>query len=188
MPIRVLVFAGSTRSTSLNKRLAVLAAEAAREAGAEVKVENLCDHPLPMYNGDLEAAEGLPPNAKVLKDLLNTHDALIIASPEYNASVTAMLKNVIDWTTRPAPGERPTANYRGKIAAIISASPGPGGGKRGLEHLRTILEAIGAHVIADQLTIPNATAESLQTPSEELRQQLRHVTSRLLAEAAAVHT
>lgn len=181
--VRVLVFAGSTRSQSLNKQLAQLAADALRQAGAEVTQVNLCNHPLPLYDADLEAAEGLPDNALLLKQMLHDHDALVIASPEHNASITAMLKSVIDWVSRPAPGERPTASLRGKAAAIVSASPGGGGGSRGLNHLRDILQAMGVRVVPEQVAVPQATLESLQSPSEELQARLREMAAGLLGAA-----
>ena len=153
---RVLVFAGSTRTDSLNKKLARATAEALERTGVEVTFADLRDYPMPIYDGDLEAAEGLPPRAKAFKELLRSHDAFVIASPEYNGSFPALVKNVIDWASRPEPGEKSLAVFRGKTAALVSASPGPGGGQRGLRHLRELLEMIGVTVIAAQVTVPRA--------------------------------
>src|ERR1051326_1883650 len=140
---KVLVFAGSIRGDSYNRKLALAAAAALRSAGVETTWADLKDYPMPLYDGDVEAVQGLPPSARAFKQLLMDHDAFVIASPEYNGSFPALLKNVIDWTSRAAqPGERPSAVFRGKTAAILSASPGSGGGRRGLRHVRELLEMI----------------------------------------------
>src|SRR5690606_32044347 len=136
MSIKVLALAGSTRTGSYNRMLAALAAEAAREAGAEVTLINLRDYPMPLYDGDLEEREGLPTSARQLRELFLSHDALIIASPEYNGSLSAVLKNTIDWLSRPQPGDPPRACFANKVAVIVSASTGALGGMRGLVHLR----------------------------------------------------
>src|SRR4051812_26801189 len=105
MAPRILAFAGSLRKESLNKKLLRIAASAARAAGAEVTLIDLKDHPLPIFDQDLETAQGMPENGARLKTLFAEHDGLLIASPEYNSSFTAVLKNTIDWVSRPAPGE-----------------------------------------------------------------------------------
>lgn len=156
MSQRVLVFAGSTRSGSFNRKLAEEAARLVEQDGRAVTTVDLKDFPMPLYDGDTESAQGLPPQAKQLKRLLREHDAFVIASPEYNGSFPALLKNIVDWTSRPEPGEAPLVAYRGKLAAVISASPGAGGGKRGLRHLRELLEMIGVRVVATQLTVARA--------------------------------
>src|SRR5438552_11682893 len=140
MKPKILTFAGSIRHGSLHRNLAIEAAEALRAAGAEATFADLADYPMPLYDGDIEAAQGLPPAAKAFKELLRQHDALAIASPEYNGSFTALLKNAIDWISRPEAGEPALAVFRGKLAAIMSASPGPGGGRRSLRQLRELLE------------------------------------------------
>jgi NAD(P)H-dependent FMN reductase len=153
---RVLVLAASTRADSLNRKLSQEAFDALEKAEVPATLTDLREFPLPIYDGDLEAADGLPPNAKALKELMRRHGAFVIASPEYNGSFTALLKNVIDWTSRPEPGEKPLVVFRGKTAALLSASPGPGGGQRGLKHLRELLEMIGVKVLPGQLPIPSA--------------------------------
>jgi chromate reductase len=153
---RVLVFAGSTRADSFNRKLARATAEALERTEVEVTLADLRDYPMPLYDGDLEVAEGLPPRAKAFKELLRAHDAFVIASPEYNGSFPALVKNVIDWASRPEPGEKSLEVFRGKTAALVSTSPGPGGGVRGLRHLRELLEMIGVTVLATQVTIPRA--------------------------------
>ncbi|WP_017715424.1 NADPH-dependent FMN reductase [Kamptonema formosum] len=153
---RILAFAGSTRTESYNKKLVRVAAAGARAAGAEVTYLDLRDIPLPLFDQDLEAAEGLPANARQLKDLLLAHDGLLIASPEYNSSISGVLKNAIDWASRPQPGEPMLACFADKVAAIMSASPGGLGGLRGLVHLRSILGNIKVLVLPDQVSIPKA--------------------------------
>jgi NAD(P)H-dependent FMN reductase len=111
---------------------------------------------MPLYDGDLEAAQGMPPGAKAFKELVRGQAGLVIASPEYNGSFSALLKNTIDWISRPEAGEGPLAVLRGKTAALLSASPGPGGGQRGLRHLRELLERIGVQVAPSQVTVARA--------------------------------
>jgi chromate reductase, NAD(P)H dehydrogenase (quinone) len=153
---RILAFAGSLRVDSFNKKLVRLAAEAARKAGADVTLVDLRDHPLPVFDQDLETAEGTPENAKKLKVMFVEHHGLFISSPEYNSSITAVLKNTIDWVSRPVPGEAPLLAFTGKVAALLSASPGALGGLRGLVHLRAILGNIGVLVLPDQFAINKA--------------------------------
>ncbi|MGF2037024.1 MAG: NADPH-dependent FMN reductase [Nostoc sp. CmiVER01] len=153
---KILAFAGSTRIESYNKKLVKIAAAGAQAAGAEVTYIDLRDLPLPLFDEDLEAQEGLPANARTLKDLLISHQGLLIASPEYNSSLTAVLKNAIDWASRPAPNEAPLAAFAGKVATIMSASPGALGGLRGLVHLRSILGNIKVLVLPDQIAVSKA--------------------------------
>ncbi|MCC5609818.1 NAD(P)H-dependent oxidoreductase [Nostoc sp. CHAB 5834] len=153
---KILAFAGSTRIESYNKKLVKIAAAGAQAAGAEVTYIDLRDLPLPLYDEDLEAQEGLPANARTFKDLLISHQGLLIASPEYNSSLTPVLKNAIDWASRPAPNEAPLAAFAGKVATIMSASPGGFGGLRGLVHLRSILGNIKVLVLPDQIAVSKA--------------------------------
>ncbi|MBD2445627.1 NAD(P)H-dependent oxidoreductase [Nostoc sp. FACHB-152] len=155
---KILAFAGSTRTDSYNKKLVKIAAAGAQAAGAEVTYIDLRDLPLPLFDEDLEAQEGMPANAQTLKNLFISHQGLLIASPEYNSSLTAVLKNAIDWVSRPAPDEPPLAAFAGKAAVIMSASPGGLGGLRGLVHLRSILGNIKVLVLPDQVAVPNAYA------------------------------
>lgn len=153
---KILAFAGSTREASYNKQLVKIAAEGARSTGAEVTYLNLRDLPMPLFDEDLEAAEGIPANARRFKELLLAHQGLLIASPEYNSSITAVLKNAIDWASRRDPGEPMLACFRDKVAAIMSASPGALGGLRGLTHIRSILSNIYVLVLPEQQAIRNA--------------------------------
>jgi len=153
---RIIAFAGSTRTASLNKMLLRLAAEDVKNAGGEVTLVDLRDLPMPLYDGDLEASEGPPPNATTLYELMTQHQGLLLACPEYNSSITGVLKNAIDWVSRPREGEPPLAAFAGKVAALMSASPGGFGGLRGLVHVRSILGNIGVTVIPNQVAVPIA--------------------------------
>ncbi len=155
-PPRILAFAGSTRIESYNKKLVQIAAGGARSAGIEVTYLDLRNIPLPLFDEDLEAKDGLPSNVLKLKELMNGHQGLLIASPEYNSSVTPVLKNAIDWASRPAPGEAPLACFADKVAVLMSTSPGGLGGLRGLVTLRSILGNIKVTVLPDQIAIPHA--------------------------------
>ena len=157
---RILAFAGSARRDSLNKKLARVATGYARAAGGAVTLIDLDDYPMPVYHGDLESAEGMPENARKLRELFLSHDALLIVSPENNSSVSSLLKNTIDWLSRSI-GDGKGANsglapYRGKIAAILGASPGGYGAVRGLPHLRQILATLGVTVLGNQVALQKA--------------------------------
>lgn len=154
--IRILAFAGSARRDSFNRKLASCAAAKARAGGAEVTLVELADYPMPLFDGDLEAAEGAPENAAKVRTLMLEHDAFLIACPEYNGSITPLLKNVIDWTSRPFEGIGMTAAYRGKVAALCSCSPGGLGGMRGLVHVRAILGGMGVLVVPGDVSVGGA--------------------------------
>jgi len=156
MMSRILAFAASTRSESFNKKLVAITAQGARQAGAEVTLIDLKDFPLPLFDQDLEAEQGMPENGKKLKKLFIDHDGLLIASPEHNGSFPTILKNAIEWVSRPAPGEPSLAAFRGKVATLMSASPGALGGLRGLVHVRSILGNIGVIVLPDQIAVAKA--------------------------------
>ncbi|MBD2562167.1 NADPH-dependent FMN reductase [Nostoc sp. UIC 10607] len=169
---KILAFAGSTRVDSYNKKLVKIAAAGAQAAEVEVTYLDLRDLPLPLFDEDLEAQEGLPVNARTLKDLLISHQGLLIASPEYNSSLTPVLKNAIDWASRPSANEAPLTAFADKVAAIMSASPGGLGGLRGLSHLRAILQNIGVLVLPAQVAVPKAyeafnTDGSLRDPQQQ---------------------
>ncbi len=153
---QILAFAGSTRGGSFNKKLVRIAVRGAEKAGAACTVIDLRDFPIPIYDGDLEIAEGLPKHAKRLRDLLIAHQGLLISSPENNSSVSAVLKNAIDWATRTEDGQGDLAGFTGKVAGLLSASPGGLGGLRGLVHLRAILGNIGCLVVPDQFALRGA--------------------------------
>lgn len=152
----VLALSGSTREDSFNKKLVNEAAEIARKMGAKVTVIDLKDYPMAFYDGDLENESGMPENARKLRALLIQSDAVIVASPEYNASFSAVLKNAIDWTTRAEEGGPSRDAYKGKKFALMSASPGGGGGARSLAQLRPVIQDAGGEVIASQTAVARA--------------------------------
>jgi len=156
MTAKILAFAGSARAESMNKKLVAVAAAAARAAGGDVTLVDLRDFQMPLYDGDLEASLGLPESVKRMKALLLAHDGLLLSCPEYNSSITPLLKNTIDWVSRPAPGEAPLACFEGKVAALLAASPGALGGLRGLVHVRAILGNIGVLVLPAQVAVGKA--------------------------------
>ena len=154
--IKLLAFAGSTRTDSYNKKLIKIAVNAARSAGAEVTLIDLRDYPLPVYDGDLEKNEGMPQNGRKLKELFFEHHGLMLSLPEYNRSMSGVFKNTIDWISRQEKGEEDLKALNGKIAGLMSASPGPLGGLRGLIHARAMLENINVMVIPEQVSISKA--------------------------------
>jgi chromate reductase, NAD(P)H dehydrogenase (quinone) len=156
MAQKILAFTGSLRSGSFNRRLVRIAAEGARAAGAEVTEIDLRDIPMPLYDGDIEREQGLPPNAKLFKRLLIEHKGILISTPEYNTAITAVLKNAIDWASRAEAGESPLVAFKGKVGGLMSASPGNFGGVRSLAMLRAILSHLGVIVVPTQLGIARA--------------------------------
>lgn len=153
---QILAFAGSTRSESYNKMLVKVAAAGAEAAGGSVNLVDLRDYSMPLYDGDLEAAEGLPENAVKMRNLFLAADGFLIATPEYNGSISAVLKNTIDWVSRPQPDEPALAPFRGKVAALVATSPGMLGGLRGLVHARQILSNLNVLVIPEQRAVKQA--------------------------------
>ena len=148
---KVLAFSGSLRKGSYNKLMVKAAMEGAKKAGAQVTYIDLAEYPLPIFDEDLETQIGLHPNAAKLKALLKEHDAFLISSPEYNSSISAALKNTIDWLSRA--DDNP---FTGKIAAVVSASPGQFGGVRSMQHARHLLLHLGCHVVPAQCMLPKA--------------------------------
>jgi len=185
----ILAFAGSTRSDSLNKKLARAAAAGAAEAGAAVTVIDLRDYPLPLFDEDREKAEGLPENGKKLRELFLSHDGLLIASPEYNGSITGVLKNTIDWLSRRQGDEAPLICFREKVALLVAASPGGLGGLRSLRHLHTILHGLQVVVLPEQKAIPAANkvfgADGIT--DEKLAGEVARLGARLAEMTARIH-
>lgn len=189
---RILAFGGSLRRDSFNQKLAAIAATGAREAGAEVTLIALRDFPLPVFDQDFEDASGMPEAAKRLKQLFREHHGLLIAAPEYNSSITAALKNAIDWVSRAeSDDEPPLVAFTGKTAGLCAASPGALGGLRGLVHVRAILGNIGVTVLPDQVAVSKAyeafaadgslTSEKQATKVKSLGAQLARHLTKLLA-------
>jgi len=148
---RILALSGSARAGSLNRKFLTAAVDAVREAGAEVTLLDLNEFPLPLYHGDREDREGLPSAAAALIAQLQAHDGLLVASPEYNGMITPLLKNTIDWCTR---GEDDP--FPGKVAAVVSASPGAFGGVRSHQMAQQLLLKLGCHVVPAVTTLAHA--------------------------------
>ena len=153
----IAVLAGSTREGSFNRALAAAAARALEAQGAHVTVIDLADYDLPLYSAALEA-NAFPPDARRLKQVLAAQAGLLVVTPEYNGSIPPLLKNAIDWASRPTDGEAMLAlsAYRGKAAAVMGASLSPFGGMRAVTHLRQILSTVQMLVIPEQVQLPAA--------------------------------
>lgn len=151
---KILAFAGALRIGSTNKKTVKVAAEGAKKSGAKVTYIDLRDFPIPIYDGDIETEIGFPENVLKLQELLAEHEGFLIASPEYNSSITGALKNVIDWTSR-SHGDFNALKkcYDGKVVSLMSASPGGLGGLRGLFDVRKILSTIGVIVLPEQVAV-----------------------------------
>ncbi|MDX2290085.1 MAG: NAD(P)H-dependent oxidoreductase [Hyphomicrobiaceae bacterium] len=150
--------AGSARAASHNKRLARLGAAIANANDIPATFADLGDYPMPLYDGDLETAEGPPDNARKLKALMELHVGVLICCPEYNSSITPLLKNTLDWVSRVRDeGEATNHVFKTRVFALASASPGGMGGLRGLVAVRTVLEiGLGALVLPEQFALPRA--------------------------------
>ena len=168
MSVKILSFDGSGRTGSINQDLLDKVVTEAKSHGATGAVLDLTKYNLPIYNGDLEAEEGLPEGVQALKDIFKAHDAFLIASPEYNGGYSPLLKNTIDWVSRPVKGEPPLNCFQGKVAGLISAAPGKLGGLRGLYQLNTILFGIGV------LVLPNMVSVGFYNDARDESGQLKH--------------
>ena len=155
---KIAIVAGSIRTGSINKKLAMEAARRLGKTDVHLTLIDLVDYPLPLYDGDDEAERGIPANAMKLAEQINRQDGLLIVSPEYNSSVPPILKNAIDWASRVRRiNDRPVQPFKGLVVGLASVSPGSGGGMKGLEAWRPIMRSIGAEVITTQCAVPNAT-------------------------------
>lgn len=153
---RLLFFAGSAREGSHNKRLAKLGADIAEANGIAATFADLGDYPMPLYDADLQTREGIPENAKKFEALMRVHTGVFIACPEYNASITPLLKNTLDWMSRIRDPE-PLFVFKTRVFALGSATPGGMGGLRGLNTVRTVLElGLSALTLPDQFAVPKA--------------------------------
>jgi len=189
MTPKILAFSGSSRDGSYNAMLLDVAVAGAVVAGAEVDVLNLRSLELPLFDADLEQAEGLPEGVRQLKAQMMAHQGFLIASPEYNGSISPALKNAIDWASRPNGSEPPLACFADKVAAICSASPGALGGLRGLVHVRAILSNLKVLVLPDQVAVGEAhhafhregglKDEKLRQSVEALGAKVAHVIAKL---------
>ncbi|WP_237154288.1 NADPH-dependent FMN reductase [Oryzibacter oryziterrae] len=186
---RILTLAGSARGQSFNAALAAYVTKAIALRDADVRQISLADYPLPLYDGDLEAAEGVPDNARKLVELFTGHNGIFIAAPEYNQSITPLLKNTLDWMSRLKPeSPRSPSPWKGRVFALGSASPGYYGGSRALVHLRQVMElGLGCRVLTDQLVLPSvgsAFDASGEPTNERLTRQVEALAEALIEEAA----
>jgi NAD(P)H-dependent FMN reductase len=185
---KILVFAGSIRTASFNVRLAALAAKELALLNIDVTRISLLDYPLPLYHGDLEAEQGAPANAVKLKRMFGIHHGVFIASPEYNASITPLLKNTLDWISRVREAsDPPLVAYRQRAFALGAASNGTYGGYRSLMALRQVLElGCGALVLPEQIAVneaANAFDELDNLREERHAVRLRSVLAQLVESA-----
>ena len=189
---KLLFFAGSARTGSHNKKLAQLGAMIAEANGIPATFLDLGDYPMPIYNGDSEASEGPPENATKLKTVLEGHNGVFIASPEYNASISPLLKNTLDWLSRVrAEGEAPLEVFKTRVFAVGSASPGGMGGLRSLITLRHVLElGLGALVLPDQFAVPrahDAFGEDGHLTNKEAQERYKLLIQKLARAAHVLH-
>ncbi|MFT6591681.1 MAG: chromate reductase [Rhodoferax sp.] len=184
--MKLLVFAGSTRQQSFNRQLAATATMLACAAGAEVTHLELSTLDIPMYNADLEA-QATPPDVMHLKQLMFSHPAWLICSPEYNGSYTGLLKNTLDWVSSPVKGDpewsRGAKSFEGKVVGLLSASPGALGGLRSLSHLAPLLQNLQCWVAPRQFALSRA-GEAFDAQGglrdETQRQNLKGVVDQVL--------
>ena len=182
---RILAFSGSARRESLNRKLLNAAVEATRSAGGEVTLLDLNEFTLPLYHGDLEDEQGMPENAKKLIEHITQHHGLLLASPEYNSTITPLLKNTIDWCTRG--DENP---FVGKTAAIVSASPGMFGGIRSQTFVRQLLTHLGVYIVPAYCVLPQADKAfdpSGKLTSTRVQDSVRSLTVELVGATRKLH-
>lgn len=153
---KIFVFSGSIRQESLNKKLARVAAELARGEGLDVTWLDLKDYPLPLYNGDEEASAGPPQNLKALREIFISHSGWILSSPEYNASFSPLLKNTLDWLSRPFQGDSAPRCFQNKSALLLSASPGAFAGLRAAPQVRALFSQLGTLVAPQNFGLAKA--------------------------------
>jgi NAD(P)H-dependent FMN reductase len=188
--VKILAIAGSLREHSYNKRVLAIAAEGARNAGAEVTRLDLRDYPMPVYNNDEQLTSGFDTNALRFQQILSEHHGLLIATPEYNGSIPGGLKNAIDWASRKSERFGMNEVFRGKVGAMITASPGSFGGIRCLAHLRGVLSIMGVNVLPSEIAVSfvgqkfegdgsDMTDAKMKTLLEELGAALVDMTQRI---------
>jgi NAD(P)H-dependent FMN reductase len=188
-PVRLLFFAGSARAGSYNKKVARLGAMIADANGIPSTFLDLGDYPMPLYNADLEAAEGQPENAKKLTAVMQAHSGICIVSPEYNASITPLLKNTLDWVSHV--GDPKGQVYKTRVFALASASNGGMGGLRSLTTVRQVLElGLGALVLPDQFAVPRAKdafGEDGHLVNKESQENFKALIQKLARAAHVLH-
>jgi NAD(P)H-dependent FMN reductase len=186
--LKILGLAGSARAGSYNRKLLDLIIRRLQAQGVDAEAFEFRDTPLPMFDQDEEAAHGLPENAKLLKSKILEADAVVLVAPEYNSSVTPLLKNAIDWASRPDSATGIGNVWRHKIIGLASASPGGYGGMRGLMALRPVFQHLDSLVIAEQVSVAKAheAFEGEGLKDERTSQFLDAMLSRLV-EVAEIH-
>ena len=180
---KILAFSGSTRRNSYNQAVVECAAQAAKDAGAEVTVINLADYAMPIFNEDEEAEYGIPERAQAFKQLMIEHDGILIASPEYNSSYPAVLKNAIDWASRKAGDEPVLAAYKQKVVGLMAASPGALGGMRVRVVLRMLMQNLSCIVAPAQVAVGNVADkldESGAISDEKTKKQLANLAKQVV--------
>ncbi len=168
----ILTLSGSLRRDSWNTAVAALAGEGARSDDVNVIDLHLADFPLPMFNQDTEATDGTAPELAALRAHFRSAHGLLLGVPEYNGGPTGALKNAIDWLSRPVEGHDRLDCFGYKVCGLLSASPGPLGGIRGLPITRTILSGIGMHVLPQQMAVGNVV-DAMQDDAR--RDQIRGI-------------
>lgn len=185
--IKILAFSGSGRKDSVNKKVVAVAAKGAEEAGAQVTLVHLEDFGMPIFTEDLESEQGMHEGAQEFKQLLMSHDGFLISNPEYNSSYSALFKNSVDWASRKLDNEKPLEAYKGKVAAIMAASPGGLGGMRVLVTTRMLMENLGTMVLPNQKAVGGAFAkfdESGNMTDEKMQQALKNLGKELVETVA----
>lgn len=186
--VDILALAGSMRTGSFNRKLLREAADMAEEHGAEVTRLDIRDYDLPLYDGDIEAEQGLPEEVRELQAVFDRHDGFLIASPEYNGGVPGVLKNVIDWVSRPTDEWPPEHVFHDTVAGLMSAAPGRLGGLRGLYHLRWVLTSINVVVVPQQYAVGRARdAFTDNELAEEHRPGVERVVERTVTLTEKLH-
>jgi len=189
---KLMFFAGSARAASHNKKLAKLGAMIAEANGIPSTFVDLGDYPMPIYHGELESSDGPPDNARKLKAVMEAHTGIFIASPEYNASISPLLKNTLDWLSRVrTEGEAPLQVFKTRVFALGSASPGGMGGLRSLVTLRHVLElGLGALVLPDQFAVPrahDAFGDDGHLTNKEAQERFKSLIQKLARAAHVLH-
>jgi len=191
MKPNILAIPGSLRQNSINRRILKIAGKGAQKAGAQVTYLDLLDFPMPIYNADDHEQNGYNQVALRLQELLNKHDGLLIATPSYNGSLPAVLKNAIDWASRPNQHYQKSDIFIGKTAAIMSASPGSLGGVRALGHLRDVLTSVKVHVLPNEIAVTFAEerfiGHSPNMNDQEMKQSLENLGKSLVEMMRLTH-
>jgi NAD(P)H-dependent FMN reductase len=181
---RIIVIPGSSRSGSWNVKLAGTITKALAERGAEATQVSLGDYEMPLYNGDLENSKGIPAKARQLGALISAHHGVVLVNPEYNGSISPLMKNAIDWMSRDLGDIKP---YQGRVFALASCSPGALGGIRALAHVRDVMVSVGADLVTPQLAVGGASTafdESEQLAQERHQALLQKMCTALIERAS----